>query len=115
MAKVNFARFIQAYFPCPPLEVFGQTVQEVLEAYFKEHPHVRGYILDDQGRLRPRLALYVDGAVVCDRAGLSDPVHAHANVHVLAVPLDPEYEDLDWPDRLRARLVTACRSAPRWT
>jgi hypothetical protein len=95
MATINFAPSIQAYFPCPPLEVFGNTVHEVLEAYFEKHPHVRGYILDDQGRPRPRLALYVDGAAVCDRTGLSDPVHSRAKVRIAPMPLDPEYEELD--------------------
>jgi hypothetical protein len=54
MAAVIFTPFIQHYVPCPPLEVFGSTVGEVLEAYFEKHQRVRGYILDDQSRLRAR-------------------------------------------------------------
>jgi hypothetical protein len=78
MATVMFTPFIQQYIPCPPQEVFGNTAREVLEAYFETHGRARGYILDDQGCLRPRLSFYVDGALPIDRAGLSDPVHAHA-------------------------------------
>ena len=80
MATVIFTPFIQRHVPCPPMEVFGNTVGEVLEAYFEMHRRARGYILDDQGGLRPRLSLYVGGAVAADRGGLSDPVHAHAIV-----------------------------------
>jgi hypothetical protein len=94
MATVIFPPLIQQHITCPPMEVFGNTVREVLEAYFEKHGRARGYILDDQGRLRPRLALYVDGVAVDDRAGLSDPVHARAKVHVLPMPLDTEYESL---------------------
>jgi hypothetical protein len=94
MATVIFPPLIQSHVPCPPTEVFGSTVREVLEAYFEKHPRVRGYILDEQGRLRPRLALYVDGVVVGDRVALSDPVHARARAHVLTMPLDTEYENL---------------------
>ena len=94
MATVIFPPHLQQHVPCPTQEVFGNTVREVLEGYFEKHRRARGYILDDQGCLRPRLALYVDGVVVTDRHGLSDPVHARARVHVLPVPLDTEYESL---------------------
>jgi hypothetical protein len=94
MATVIFTPFIQAHVSCPPAEVFGNTILEVLEAYLEKHRVVRGYILDEQDRLRPRLWLSVDGVVVADRIGLSDTVHAHANVHVLHAPPDDEYEAL---------------------
>jgi sulfur-carrier protein len=94
VATVSFAPFIQRYVLCPSETVFGSTVQEVLEAYFEKHRHARGYVLDDQDRLRPRLCLYVDGVPTPDRVSLSEPVHAHAEIHVLPMPLDTEYESL---------------------
>jgi hypothetical protein len=95
MATVTFTPFIQQHVSCPPLEVLGNTARDVLQAYFEKHRHVRGYILDDHGCLRPRLSLYVDGVMATDRTGLSNPVHAHAQVHIGHVPLDTEYETLD--------------------
>jgi hypothetical protein len=77
------------------MEATGNSVREVLESYFREHRRVRGYILDDQGCLRPRLALFVDGIVLEDRTGLSDPVHVHARILVQQVPFDTEYENLN--------------------
>jgi hypothetical protein len=94
MATVTFTPFIQSYAPCPSQEAFGNTVREVLEVYFETQPLARGYLLDDQGRLRPRLMLYVDGVPLDDRVGLSDPVHARARVFVQQMPLDDEYEGL---------------------
>jgi hypothetical protein len=95
MATIIFTPFIQHFVPCPPREVFGNTVGEVLDAYFDKHQRVRGFILNRHGHLRPRLALYVDGVLVTDRTGLSDPVHAHARVFIQQVPLDTEYESLN--------------------
>jgi hypothetical protein len=95
MATVIFTPFIQHHVPCPPLEVFGNTIGEILEAYFEKHQRVRGYILDGHGHLRPRLALYVDGVLATDRTALSDPVHAHARVFIQQMPLDTEYESLN--------------------
>jgi hypothetical protein len=95
MATVSFTPFIERQAACPPLQVFGNTVGEVLEAYFERQGRARGYILDDQGCLRPRLMCSVDGVLAADRTGLSDPVHAHASVFVFHVPLDTDYENLD--------------------
>jgi hypothetical protein len=94
MATVSFTPFIQRHVACPSDEVCGNTVREVLEAYFEKHRPVRGCILDDQGCLRPRLSLYVDGAITPDRSGLSEPVHVHADIRVVHAPLDTEYECL---------------------
>jgi hypothetical protein len=84
MAVVTFTSEIQRYISCPPRAVSGHTVKEVLEAYFEANRRARGYILDDQGGLRPRLAVFVDGVLAQDRIGLSDPVHLQANVFVFA-------------------------------
>jgi hypothetical protein len=94
MATITFTSFIQHYAPCPPQEVFGNTLREVLEAYFETHRRARAYLLDEQGGLRPRLAVYVDGVLVTDRVGLSDPVHARASLFVQHSPLDADYESL---------------------
>jgi hypothetical protein len=94
MATVVFTPFIQRHVSCPPLEVFGNTVREVLEAYFEKYRSVRRYILDDEGCLRPRLSLYVDDVIAADRIDLTDPVHARAQVFIFHAPLDTEYENL---------------------
>jgi hypothetical protein len=94
MATVVFGPFIQQYVTCPPMEAPGHSVREVLENYFREFRRIRGYILDDRGRLRPRLTVYVDGAVIVDRVELSDPVHHRARVCVQPVLLDTEYDSL---------------------
>jgi molybdopterin synthase sulfur carrier subunit len=93
MATVVITPFIQHFAKCLPMEAVGSTVREVLENYFQEFRPARGYILDDKGCLRPRLAFFVDGALVMDRIRRSDPVHLHARVFVQQVPLDTEYEN----------------------
>jgi hypothetical protein len=94
MAKLTFAPFIQRHIPQPPQDLFGNTVREILEAYFEKHRFARFYIMDEHDYLRPRLAAFVDGAVVADRTDLADPVHARAHVYVQNMPLDTEYECL---------------------
>ena len=94
MAKVVFSSFIQHFVKCPPMEVSGNSVREVLESYFQEFRQARSCILDERDCIRPRLAVFVDGVPVEDRIGLSDPVHLRANVIVQAMQICDEYETL---------------------
>jgi hypothetical protein len=95
MAAVEFAPMIQHFMNCPPMKAFGSTVGELLEIYFQKYQQVRGYIFDEQARLRPLVAVFVDGEPVADRVGLTDPVHLNARIFIQAMPLDTEYENLD--------------------
>lgn len=65
------------------MRVEGGTVGDALAAVFAERPALRGYVLDDQGAVRRHVAIYIGGEPVRDRAGLSDPVGADAEIYVL--------------------------------
>ena len=83
MATVRFTRNIQRHVSCPTLDVAGGTLREVLENYFQTNEQVRGYVLDDQGRLRQHMVIFVDGDQVHDRDNLSDPVARRSVIDVL--------------------------------
>ena len=42
------------------LELDGTTVAEVLQALEREHPDVRGWILDEQGSIREHINVFVN-------------------------------------------------------
>lgn len=52
MAKVVFTANLQRHLACPVQQASGETVRAVLRAVFAENPKLRGYILDDQERVR---------------------------------------------------------------
>ena len=83
MPLVRFTRNIQRHLECPERDAAGSTVREVLESYFSARPRARGYVFDDQDKLRPHMALFVDGNQVLDRDGLSDRVAAQAVLDVV--------------------------------
>lgn len=83
MPTVRFTDNIQRHVACPPLEVDGGTLRDVLDGYFRENEPARGYVLDDQGRLRTHMALFIDGRQTLDRDELSDPVPPDAVVDVI--------------------------------
>ena len=74
MPRVYFTSNLQRHLACPTEEVPGATVEQALGAVFERNPRLRSYLLDDQGRLRKHVALYLNNQAIRDREGLSDPV-----------------------------------------
>jgi molybdopterin synthase sulfur carrier subunit len=83
MPTVRFTDNIQRHVRCPTLDVNGGTLRDVLNAYFESNAQARGYVLDEQGRLRQHMALFIDGRQVRDRELLQDAVAAGAVVDVI--------------------------------
>ena len=83
MPRVSFTENIQRHVACPPTDVDGGTVGDVLAAVFEVYPRARSYVLDDQGALRQHMSVFVAGRMIRDRTGLSDPVPREAEVHVM--------------------------------
>jgi len=83
MVRITFTPNLQRHVVCPPTDVVGQTVREVLDAVFTANEPLRGYVLDEQGALRKHMLIFVDGEQIQDRVHLADPVPLHAKVYVL--------------------------------
>lgn len=83
MPIIRFTQNIQRHLSCPSAEVGGLSAREALEHYFETNPQARGYVLDDQGRLRHHMAIFVDGRQIEDREGLSDALSASSVIDVV--------------------------------
>jgi hypothetical protein len=83
MALVTFTQSLQRHVPCPPREVAGQTVREVLDGYFAGEPRLRDYILDEQGALRRHVVIFIDGRQLRDRAHLEEEVSDGTSIYVM--------------------------------
>lgn len=83
MARVSFTPHLKRHLHCPDVECEGTTVREVLENVFQKNVALRGYILDDQSRLRKHVVVFINGTAVADRVQLSDAVEPHAEVYVM--------------------------------
>jgi len=60
----------------------ADSVAELLESYFLQHPAMRSFILDDQGQVRKHVKVLIDGRNIEDRKRLSDGLTADSQVHV---------------------------------
>lgn len=83
MAKVIFTANLMRHVDCPPMEVKGATVRDVLAKVFAENPRLKSYVVDEQFSLRRHMGIIVDGEIVQDRKKLSDPVDSNSEVYVL--------------------------------
>lgn len=83
MPRVVFTPQLQRFTSVPEVESPAATLRDALEAAFGVNPVLRGYILDDQGHLRPNVVVFIDGRRSADRVALADPLSPHSRVHVL--------------------------------
>lgn len=83
MALVHFTPNLRRHVNCPSCVADGGTVSEVLAGVFREHPAVRGYVLDDQGEVRPHIAVFVNGEQIKDRRRMTDAVRADDEIYVM--------------------------------
>jgi hypothetical protein len=79
---VSFTRALERFLEAPSATVEGATVSAALAAVFATRPALRGYVFDDQGMLRRHVAVYVNGRLVTDRFGLTDPVGPYDEIYV---------------------------------
>jgi molybdopterin synthase sulfur carrier subunit len=83
MPRVLFTPNLKRHVDCPDTKVEGKNVRDALEAVFAQHPALRGYVVDDQGRLRTHMVIFVDGKNLKDRDGLSDVVNSDSEIYVM--------------------------------
>lgn len=83
MPRVSFTPQLQRFLDAPPAEVAGATVREALDAVFAGNPRLRGYVVDEHGRLRRHVTVFVGDTALVDRAGLADAVGADTEIYVM--------------------------------
>ncbi len=82
MATMRFTSHLRKVAPGGDVEVNGPTVAAALEQAFAAAPKLRGYVLDDQGRLRKHVVIYLDGERQPPDC-LSVPVAPQSDIYVL--------------------------------
>lgn len=83
MARVFFTPQLRRFISTPDVESSAYTLRGALEDAFACNPRLRGYVLDDQGHLRPNVVVYIDGKRSADREQLNESLSPDSRVHVL--------------------------------
>ena len=83
MAHLIFTQQLARFLPVPQLATDAATLRAALDTVFAANPRLGGYVLDDQGRLRENVVVFVDGRRTRERVRLDDPLRADSTVHIL--------------------------------
>ena len=57
-------------------------MRDVLDRVFADNPLLRSYVLDDQGRVRRHVNIFLNDESIADRERLSDPVGPDDDIYV---------------------------------
>ena len=82
MGRISFTANLERHLTCPPVCVRGGTIREILDEVFGANPQLRSYLVDEHGRLRRHVNVYVNEDPVADRTGLSDTVAPEDDIYV---------------------------------
>lgn len=83
MTKIIFTQQLRRFTDVPEIDTVADTLRNALEAAFAVNAQLRGYILDEQGHLRPNVVIFINGNRVNDRVSLNNPLAADSSVYVL--------------------------------
>lgn len=83
MATLAFTALLRSVAPKGELTVTGASVLEALEGIFSETPRLRGYVLDDQGRLRKHVCVFLDGERLIGDAALGASISETSEIFVM--------------------------------
>lgn len=83
MATITFTAHLHAVAPDMSRSYAGATVGALLDAVAADFPRLRNYVLDDQGRVRKHIAIFVDGVLRPRENALALPLQEDSDVYVL--------------------------------
>ncbi len=86
MATVEFTSNLDRHVKSRPHRIEASTLRDLLDQLFaidRDHQRLKGYVLDDQNRLREHMLILIDGRPVRDRVHLSEPLQADSKVFIL--------------------------------
>jgi hypothetical protein len=83
MAQLHFTSWLRELVPDAPLQAAGGTVGDALGRVFAERPHVRSYLLDEQGRLRKHVCIFADGQRLKNAGALEQSIGPDSKLYVM--------------------------------
>ncbi len=85
MAKVKFTNLLRRFYPNlkDHVEVQGQSVVAVVEALNQQHPGLKDYLVDERGKLRQHVNIFIGEELIKDKETLQDEVKDTDEIFIL--------------------------------
>lgn len=84
MPSVSFTNNLKRFYPSlSSVDVESQSLPDILDHLDKKHPGIKDYIVDEQGRLRKHVNIFIGNDLIKDREKLSDKVEARDEIYIM--------------------------------
>jgi sulfur-carrier protein len=84
MATVRFTYALKKFFPnIGDIHANGKTLRDILAEVESKHPKIKNYLLDDQGKLRDHVNIFIDGVLILDRKNLTDQFTPDSEIYIM--------------------------------
>jgi sulfur-carrier protein len=84
MPTVKFTSNLKRFYPdLKPLKVAGANVAEVLMEVEQNHRGLRDYLVDENGKLRKHVNIFIGNNMVADREQLADKLSENDEVYIM--------------------------------
>lgn len=84
MPTVKFTSNLKRFYPdLAPLEVQGETVADILPEIEARYAGLKDYIVDENGRLRKHVNIFIGNDMVKDRLTLKDELTGKDELYVM--------------------------------
>ena len=84
MPKINFTYALKRFYPdLEQLDITAANVSEVIQNLDQRYPGIRDYLLDEQGRLRQHVNIFIGDRLIRDKEQLSDLVTENDQVFIM--------------------------------
>lgn len=82
MPTVKFTSALNRFFPSlKEVEVTVNTIPEIIEAIEQKWPGISDYLVDERGKIRQHVNIFIDGEMIQDREQLLDVVKMDSEVY----------------------------------
>ncbi len=84
MPKVNFTSALRRFYPdLKPFEIEAKTVSDILKHLNQNYPGLTDYLVDEQGRLRQHVNIFIGDKLIKDKIGLQDVLSKDDEVYIM--------------------------------
>ena len=84
MPVVKFTANLKRFYPeLNTMTVESDSIPQLLEVLEHKYPKFRHYIVDEQGRLRKHVNIFIGEELIRDRLNLSDPIGENDEVYIM--------------------------------
>jgi hypothetical protein len=82
LPRIAFTSHLRDVGPHSPTNLGGATLATLFDALDADFPRLKDYVLDDQGRLRKHIAIFIDGALTDRETALTQSLAPSSDVYV---------------------------------